>query len=108
MAAERILTDDLDVLLRVLPPRLQQALEATDGGAEPLLEVVMDLGRAPEARYPGRVRPLSPDAVDRDDLRHVLERVGSSRRSATAWVTWWGSPAASGGRSTARSTSSAT
>jgi stage III sporulation protein SpoIIIAA len=86
MAVERILTDDLDVLLRVLPPRLQQALGPPDGGAEPLLEVVLDLGRPPEARYPGRVRELSPDAVDRDDLRHVLERVGSFGKDNRAGI----------------------
>ena len=85
MAAERILTDDLDVLLRVLPPRLQGALGAT-GETDPLLEVVLDLGRAPEARYPGRVRELSPEAVTREDLRHVLERVGSFGKDNRAGI----------------------
>ena len=85
MAAERILTDDLDVLIRVLPPRLQEAVGA-GGDSEPLLEVVLDLGRPPEARYPGRVRELSPETVTREDLRHVLERVGSFGKDNRAGI----------------------
>jgi stage III sporulation protein SpoIIIAA len=75
MAAERILTDDLDLLLRVLPPGLRSGLEAADR-REGLLEIVMDLGRLPEARYPGRAEELSREPVAHDDLQHVVGRVG--------------------------------
>ena len=49
----RVVSDDLDALLAVLPARIRAPLAR---GNEPtdLLEVVMDLGREPEARYPGR------------------------------------------------------
>jgi hypothetical protein len=47
----REVVDDLDKLLAVLPPRIRQALEARPDLSE-LLEVVMDLGRKPEARFP--------------------------------------------------------
>jgi stage III sporulation protein SpoIIIAA len=75
MAAERILTDDLDLLLRVLPPRLRSGLESAER-REDLLEIVIDLGRVPEARYPGRAEELSADAVTREDLQHVVSGVG--------------------------------
>jgi stage III sporulation protein SpoIIIAA len=75
MPPERILTDDLDLLLRVLPPRVRDGLDG-EGRREQLLEVVLDLGRAPEARYPDRAEVLAPEPVSREDLQHVVERVG--------------------------------
>src|ERR1044072_8105663 len=75
MPAERILTDDLDLLLRVLPPRIRVGLEPQDR-REDLLEIVIDLGRLPEARYPGRAEQLSPEPVTHEDLQHVVARVG--------------------------------
>ena len=44
---------NLGLLLEVLPPRIRQPIEEMSDQAE-LLEVVMDLGRLPEARLPGR------------------------------------------------------
>ncbi|MDP7327093.1 MAG: hypothetical protein QF862_00450, partial [Prochlorococcaceae cyanobacterium ETNP7_MAG_30] len=52
MKPKRI-TDDLDRLLELLPPAVQQSLATTES-REQLIEVVLDLGRVPEARYPGR------------------------------------------------------
>ncbi len=75
MSPERILTDDLDLLLRVLPPRLRSGLEAPER-REDLLEIVIDLGRHPEARYPGRAEQLSNEPVNHEDLQHVVARVG--------------------------------
>ncbi|HEX5147852.1 MAG TPA: hypothetical protein VFW02_02140, partial [Candidatus Limnocylindrales bacterium] len=43
--------DDLDVLLAALPPEIVAAIRALPD-PEQLIEVVMDLGRRPEARYP--------------------------------------------------------
>jgi stage III sporulation protein SpoIIIAA len=73
---EQILTDDLELLLAVLPPRVRAGLADGGGGEAPLIEVVMDLGRAPEARYPGSVRELGAEPVAREDLQHVVSRVG--------------------------------
>jgi stage III sporulation protein SpoIIIAA len=75
MTPERILTDDLDLLLRVLPPRLRSGLEPPER-REDLLEIVIDLGRLPEARYPGRAEELSREPVTHEDLQHVVARVG--------------------------------
>ena len=66
MKPKRI-TDDLDRLLELLPPAVQQALATTDS-REQLLEVVLDLGRVPEARYPGRALALGDQCLNRHDL----------------------------------------
>lgn len=68
-------TDDLDRLLAVLPPVVQRSLAGPEQ-REGLLEVVLDLGRVPEARYPGRVLALGGDAIERSDLAAVLQRLG--------------------------------
>lgn len=70
------ITDDLDRLLAVLPAAVAGAL---GGGLlrEQLLEVVLDLGRVPEARYPGRVVELGERPVERGDLATVVERLGA-------------------------------
>lgn len=74
-APERIVTDDLDELIETLPIRLAEKLEAEDHRSE-LLEVVMDLGRLPEARYPNREIVLSHREVTEEDLDFVISRVG--------------------------------
>lgn len=66
-------TDDLDLLLDVMPPAIREAL---DERQEDLLEIVLDLGRIPEARYPDRVEDLSSDPVRWEDLEYVVDRVG--------------------------------
>lgn len=69
-------TDDLDRLLALLPEVVQAAL-ATAESREQLLEVVLDLGRVPEARYPGQVSALGNQPLERADLAAVVERLGS-------------------------------
>jgi stage III sporulation protein SpoIIIAA len=70
------ITDDLDRLLEVLPAEVQQAL-ATPQARDQLLEVVLDLGRVPEARYPARVMALGENPVTRADLEAVIDQLGS-------------------------------
>lgn len=72
---EQIVTDDLDLLLDALPPRIVESVRAPERRAD-LLEVVMDLGRLPEARYPGREVVLSHEEVTEDDLKFVIEHIG--------------------------------
>jgi len=73
-APQRV-TDDLDRLLELLPEVVQTSL-ATEEAREQLLEVVLDLGRVPEARYPGQVRALGQLPLERSDLAAVVERLG--------------------------------
>lgn len=66
--------DDVRLLLAVLPRPLRRLLEASDNSA--LLEVVMDLGRIPEARGIHGVTPLGDLPVTRADIDHVVHAVG--------------------------------
>lgn len=68
------LTDDLHLLIAALPASLQQTLSETD--SQGLLEIVMDLGRAAEARFTGRTVDLSETPVTRADIDHVVAAIG--------------------------------
>ncbi len=59
----------------MLPPTVQSALAAPQSRAQ-LLEVVLDLGRVPEARYPGRAQALGETLIGRADLAEVVQRLG--------------------------------
>ena len=69
------ITDNLDLLLRVMPPHIRDRIEACEDLAT-LLEVVLDLGRQPEARFPSRVVAFAQDPVLRDDLDYMIGRIG--------------------------------
>ena len=56
------ITDDLDALIDVLPPHLAESVRQRPNNFE-LLEVVLDLGRLPEARYPSEEALLSEQEV---------------------------------------------
>ncbi len=73
---QTVVTDDLDALLAALPPRVAAPLRQGPHLAD-LLEVVLDLGRPPEARFPGREEVLSELEVSREELGYVIERVGA-------------------------------
>src|SRR5437763_14841104 len=70
-----VVTDDLAQLLAVLPPHICDPLQALHDRRE-LLEVVMDLGREPEARMPGREVVLSTHSVTEEDIDYVVQRIG--------------------------------
>jgi stage III sporulation protein SpoIIIAA len=63
-------------LLAVLPVAVRQAL-APPEARDSLLEVVLDLGRVPEARYPGRAVALATQPVQRADLAAVVNQLGA-------------------------------
>jgi stage III sporulation protein SpoIIIAA len=66
---------EIELLAQALPPHLSAALhERTDPGQ--LLEIVLDLGREPEARVPGREVVLGDRPVSEADLEYVASRVG--------------------------------
>ena len=69
------MADDLDRLLELLPEPVRLALAAPDA-RDQLLEVVLDLGRIPEARYPGRALALGSAVIERRDLGSVVEQLG--------------------------------
>ena len=67
--------DDLPQLLSVLPPELRERIAAR-GDLGELLEIVLDLGRRPEARFADSNLELDPEPLGREDLAHIVERVG--------------------------------
>ena len=73
--AQRAITDDLELLLGVMPTPVVDVIERAPD-RDDLVEIVLDLGRLPEARFPGRVLEIGDQRVSRDDLAAVVERVG--------------------------------
>src|SRR3954471_20185410 len=68
-------SDELEALLRGLPPDLASRVRALDG-LDGLLEIVMDLGRLPEARFAGREETLSRREVSAEDIAYVISHIG--------------------------------
>src|SRR5438132_9012541 len=79
------ITDDLELLLRVMPPHIRDALRR-QADLKNLIEVVMDLGRQPEGRFPSRAIYLSEPAITREDLDYVIHRVGSFTQDNRAGI----------------------
>lgn len=71
----RVVTDDLDALLDILPPHIREPLYQQPDHTE-LLEVVLDLGRVPEARFPDRELVLNPEEVSQSDIDYIVSRIG--------------------------------
>src|SRR3972149_5957233 len=71
----RRITDDLEALLGVLPVDLVQRLIEINRQDE-LLEVILDLGRVPTARFLDREVMLVEREVARGDIEYVVTRVG--------------------------------
>ena len=74
-ATERIV-DDMEAFLAILPAHLEEAVRR-QGEITELIEVVMDLGRVPEARFFGEQLPLSEDEVTSEQIRSVIEKLGA-------------------------------
>jgi stage III sporulation protein SpoIIIAA len=71
----RVITDDLDALLDILPPHIRESLYQQPDHSE-LLEVILDLGRLPEARFPHRELVLNSKEVSQSDIDYVVSRTG--------------------------------
>ena len=69
------ITDDLDSLIDVLPAQLAAIVRGRPNNFE-LLEIVLDLGRLPEARYPDDEVILSEAEVSEEDIDYVLSHIG--------------------------------
>ena len=75
--ARRESIDDLDALLASLPPEIVDAVHELDNREE-LIEVVLDLGRRPEARFPDAEVTLLEREIVEADLQHVGTGTGRS------------------------------
>jgi stage III sporulation protein SpoIIIAA len=69
------ITDDLDALLGVLPGDIVEAVHKAND-YDNLLEVILDLGRVPTARYVQGETVLIKKEITRAELDHVVERIG--------------------------------
>ncbi len=67
--------DDLNQLLDIVPDHIRQPLEQHPQRNN-LIEIVMDLGRLPEARFPSNAEHLSQTPISKADLKYCIERVG--------------------------------
>jgi stage III sporulation protein SpoIIIAA len=68
--------DDLDALLTSLPPEIVAAVHTLPDRVA-LIEVVMDLGRRPEARFPDSEVALLDREITDADIAFVVEHIGS-------------------------------
>jgi stage III sporulation protein SpoIIIAA len=68
--------DDLDLLLSALPAEVVAAVHELTN-QEQLIEVVLDLGRRPEARFPNSEVTLLRREVTEADIAHVVDHIGS-------------------------------
>ena len=74
MTQKRI-TDDLQALIAVLPERIARAVNQINNN-DHLIEIVMDLGRTPMARFTDGEQELSRDEVSRAEIDFVVTRIG--------------------------------
>ncbi|GCF06832.1 R3H domain-containing nucleic acid-binding protein [Dictyobacter arantiisoli] len=72
---QHVITDDLEALLATLPPDIHDAVNRLENRSE-LLEIVLDLGRLAEGRFPEGEVILSTTPVTYADLEYVVERIG--------------------------------
>lgn len=71
----RVVTDDLSALLDKLPLSIREPLFQQPDHSE-LLEVILDLGRLPEARFLQRDLVLDSREVTQGDIDYVVSRIG--------------------------------
>lgn len=75
MTVQKRITDDLDLLLAVLPPEIAEAVRQADD-SDNLLEIILDLGRYPSARFVEREVVLREREVTHEELDYVVQRIG--------------------------------
>ena len=74
---KKTITDDLNILLSSLPNYIARPLWNSSERNE-LMEVVLDLGRQPEARYSNNRREiLNQSEVTPEDIDYVVTRIGN-------------------------------
>jgi stage III sporulation protein SpoIIIAA len=78
-------TDGLELLLEVMPPPIREVLQMHPQ-RDTLIEVVLDLGRLPEARFPSHMESLAPAQIERGDIDYVVERIGTFGKDNRAGI----------------------
>ena len=73
--SQRRITDDLHALLGVLPPEIADAVTRANN-SDNLLEIVIDLGRRPVARFVDGELELLQSEIARTEIDFVVTRIG--------------------------------
>ena len=71
-----LITDDLEQLLKILPGFIKSRL-IKHPKLDTLIEIVMDLGRRPEARFPSGPEYLSDSVISWQDLEYSIKYLGN-------------------------------
>ncbi|MCD6107804.1 MAG: hypothetical protein J7J57_06350, partial [Caldisericaceae bacterium] len=74
-----------EVFLGILPPTIREALQSI-GDFDKLIEIVLDLGRKPEARFPNRTVYLMEDSITKKELDFVISYVGDFDKDNRAGI----------------------
>ena len=74
MLEHQKITDDLDLLLDVLPQHISDKVRELND-SENLLEIVMDLGRLPTARFVEREVALSDTEINYEDIKAITAAI---------------------------------
>ncbi|MCJ7722503.1 MAG: AAA family ATPase, partial [Anaerolineales bacterium] len=69
------ITDDLDALLGILPAPVTDAVRQAND-SDNLLEVILDLGRVPTARFVEREIVLNKSEITPVEIDYVVKRIG--------------------------------
>jgi stage III sporulation protein SpoIIIAA len=72
---QRRITDDLNILMEVLPDSIVKAVKRLNN-SDQLIEIIMDLGRQPTARYVNGEETLYKTEITRIEIDYVVERIG--------------------------------
>jgi stage III sporulation protein SpoIIIAA len=83
---EQQIDAELQALLDKLPPQIRMPLSQQEG-LDSLLEIIIDLGRPPEARFPDRDVILDSHEATQEDIDYVTSRIsgfGDDNRAGIA------------------------
>ncbi|MEM9214761.1 MAG: R3H domain-containing nucleic acid-binding protein [Cyanobacteria bacterium P01_F01_bin.150] len=72
---ERVAADDLEQLLAIFPAHIRKAI-VDHPDKDRLVEVIMDLGRLPEVRFPDRAEYISETLITADDINACVDQIG--------------------------------
>lgn len=86
MSTHKPIINDINELLAVLPLHIRESL-SKHVQVDSLLEVIIDLGREPEARFPGSFSIISPELVTMEDIDYVVSRIGEFGDDNRAGIT---------------------
>jgi len=67
-------TSELELLLEVLPPHIREALHLLHPSLDELIEIVLDLGRPPEVRFPNSFAYFG-EMITPQEIAYVVERI---------------------------------